>query len=230
MAIDPLFAQPLGRRALQQSARSLSQITARRRNSLSCGATTAAFFALGPNFAQRRGLDAGGIAAVMASGTLGGALMAWPLGWVSDRMDRRIVIIGAALTASAALLVLTALIPSGAPLPLLCFCVALLGATIVPTYSVVMAHVNDFRCERPVRCCLKLFASDPGDRCCRRSFACWYGHGRMGAWTGLHTHRRAVLIVGWGFCCLGGLGQPSTKEISSLSHRFRSAHNSRPRT
>ena len=94
-----------------------------------CGATTAAFFALGPNFAQRRGLDAGGIAAVMASGTLGGALMAWPLGWVSDRMDRRIVIIGAALTASAALLVLTALIPSGAPLPLLCFCVALLGAT-----------------------------------------------------------------------------------------------------
>jgi MFS family permease len=108
-----------------------------------CGATTSAFFALGPNFAQRRGLDAGGIAAIMASGTLGGFLLAWPLGWLSDRMDRRIVIIGAAVTATSSLVVLTAFIPLGASLLLLCGCVALFGATIVPTYSIVMAHVND---------------------------------------------------------------------------------------
>jgi MFS family permease len=108
-----------------------------------CGGTTSAFFALGPNFAQRRGLDAGGIAAIMASGTLGGFLMAWPLGWLSDRVHRRIVIIGAAVTATSSLVVLTALIPPDAPLPLLCVYVALLGATIVPTYSIVIAHVND---------------------------------------------------------------------------------------
>jgi MFS family permease len=108
-----------------------------------CGAATGAFFALGPNFAQRRGLDAGGIAAIMACGTLGGFLTAWPLGWLSDYMDRRIVIIGAAVTAASSLVVLTALIPPGGSLPLLCVCVAPLGATIVPTYSIVIAHVND---------------------------------------------------------------------------------------
>src|SRR5262249_38399033 len=47
------------------------------------GATTGAFFALGPVFAQKRGLDTGEIAIFMSCGTLGGFLMAWPLGWLS---------------------------------------------------------------------------------------------------------------------------------------------------
>ena len=59
-----------------------------------CGVATSAFFTLGPVFAQRRNLDTGGVAAFMASGTLGGFLMAWPVGWLSDRLDRRRVIIG----------------------------------------------------------------------------------------------------------------------------------------
>jgi hypothetical protein len=50
------------------------------------GATTSTFFALGPVFAQKRGLDTAGIAAFMSCGTLGGFLMAWPLGWLSDRI------------------------------------------------------------------------------------------------------------------------------------------------
>jgi len=45
-----------------------------------CGVTTSAFFALGPIFAQRKGLDTAGVALFMASGTLGGFLMAWPVG------------------------------------------------------------------------------------------------------------------------------------------------------
>jgi len=47
----------------------------------------------------------------MASGTLGGFLLAWPIGWLSDRFDRRFVIIAAALTATAALFTVIALVP-----------------------------------------------------------------------------------------------------------------------
>jgi MFS family permease len=108
-----------------------------------CGVTTSAFFALGPILAQRKGLDTAGVAAFMASGTLGGFLMAWPVGWLSDRLDRRRVIIGAAIAASASLFVMKALVPDEPSRWMLYLCAAIFGGTIVPTYSVVMAHVND---------------------------------------------------------------------------------------
>jgi MFS family permease len=69
--------------------------------------------------------------------------MAWPLGWLSDRLDRRIVIIGTAIAASASLFAMSVLVPVSASPLLLYICVALLGAMIVPTYSIVLAHVND---------------------------------------------------------------------------------------
>jgi MFS family permease len=107
------------------------------------GATSSAFFSLGPLFAQQRGLDTGEIAIFMASGTLGGFLMAWPLGWLSDRLDRRLVIICAAAVAAIGLLVMMAILPRGAYAWKLYLCVAVFGATIIPTYSIIIAHVND---------------------------------------------------------------------------------------
>jgi MFS family permease len=108
-----------------------------------CGVTTSAFFALGPIFAQRRGLDTAGVAIFMACGTLGGFLLTWPLGWLSDRLDRRLAVIGAAIIAAVTLLTIVAVVPNDAPRWILYLCVAIFGGTIVPTYSVVMAHVND---------------------------------------------------------------------------------------
>ena len=108
-----------------------------------CGVTTSAFFTLGPIFAQRRGLDTGGVAVFMACGTLGGFLLTWPLGWLSDRIDRRLAVIGAAVTAAVTLMTIVVLVPKQAPHWILYLCVAIFGGTIVPTYSVVMAHVND---------------------------------------------------------------------------------------
>jgi MFS family permease len=69
--------------------------------------------------------------------------MAWPLGWLSDRLDRRLVIIGAAVTAAVTLFSIMALLPEEPSRWIVYLCVALFGGTIVPTYSVVMAHVND---------------------------------------------------------------------------------------
>jgi MFS family permease len=110
---------------------------------LLCGVTTGAFFALGPLLAQRRGLHTSGIAVFMASATFGGFLLAWPLGGLSDRLDRRIVVIAAAIVAAACLLVMMAFVPRDAAHITDYACIALFGGTVVPTYSIVMAHVND---------------------------------------------------------------------------------------
>ena len=107
------------------------------------GVTTGAFFTLGPIFAEQRGLNTRQIAVFMASGTLGGFVAAWPLGLLSDRHDRRLVIIGAASVAAASLLAMMALVPGDAYPWLLYLCVAVFGGMIIPTYSLALAHLSD---------------------------------------------------------------------------------------
>ncbi len=126
----------IGLRGLRQS--SFGVVAA-----LLSGVTTGAFFTLGPVFAHQRGLDIGEIAIFMASGTFGGFVTALPFGWLSDRFDRRLIIIGAAVAAATTLLAMITLVPLGAAPWLLYLCVALFGATFMPTYSIVIAHVND---------------------------------------------------------------------------------------
>lgn len=108
-----------------------------------CGITTSSFFALGPVWAQERGLNTTEIAVFMTCGTLGGFLTTWPLGWLSDRMDRRHVIIGAAAMAASILLALIHFVPPTVPVELLFVYVAIFGGSVIPTYSIVTAHVND---------------------------------------------------------------------------------------
>jgi MFS family permease len=107
------------------------------------GVTTGAFFTLGPIFAEGRGLSIGEIAIFMASGTVGGFVAAWPLGLLSDRYDRRLVITGAAAAAAASLIAMLALVPGDAYPWLLYLCVALFGGMIIPTYSLALAHLSD---------------------------------------------------------------------------------------
>jgi MFS family permease len=89
------------------------------------GLAIGGFWGMGANFAQSIGLDVGGISAFMAA-VLGGTLaFHWPLGWLSDRVPRNLVIAGAAL-ASAASAIGVALAVE-APLPLLLAAGALFG-------------------------------------------------------------------------------------------------------
>jgi MFS family permease len=109
-----------------------------------CGICTASFFSLGPLLAQQIGLDETGTAIFMAAGTLGGFVMTWPFGWLSDRVDRRGLIVGVAIVATAILTAFVTLLPEGLPDWVVFTVVAIFGAVIIPTYSIVIAHVNDF--------------------------------------------------------------------------------------
>ncbi|MDT8439393.1 MAG: MFS transporter [Wenzhouxiangellaceae bacterium] len=56
------------------------------------GASAGAFWGLGPVFASALGLDTRGIAIFMALTILGGILLLWPIGRISDRFPRRTVL------------------------------------------------------------------------------------------------------------------------------------------
>jgi len=105
------------------------------------GLANGAFWALGPVFAQNEGFNINEIAYFMSAVVLGGALAQWPLGTLSDRMDRRLVMLGAAITAMLAALGLM-LMPSADKLSLV-LVGALFGAGAFPLYALAVAHAND---------------------------------------------------------------------------------------
>ncbi len=65
------------------------------------GLNNGAFWGLGALFAQRIGLSEGGIALFMSLTILGGALLQWPIGQLSDHYDRRRVLIAVSLLTAA---------------------------------------------------------------------------------------------------------------------------------
>ena len=75
----------------------------------------------------------------MVTGTLAGAAVQLPVGWLSDRVDRRLVVagLGAGGAAGATALLMGAF--DGGPVA----GVALVGATMLPIYSLCVAHAND---------------------------------------------------------------------------------------
>lgn len=107
---------------------------------LASGLLNSAFLGLTPLYGTRIGLDARTTVWLLTAFQLGSFLFQWPLGRLSDRMDRRLVIAGCA-TAVAALSVITALASAGfwlLPLYLL------LGGASLTFYAVAMAHASDF--------------------------------------------------------------------------------------
>jgi MFS family permease len=104
------------------------------------GIATGAFWSLGAVAAVGVGLPARDAAIFMGIFTATGALAQWPVGRVSDRIDRRIVLI-AILVAAAIVGVLLAVLPR---VEWLWFVLAgFLGAAMAPTYSVAAAHAYD---------------------------------------------------------------------------------------
>jgi MFS family permease len=105
------------------------------------GLINGAFWSLAPVAASSAGLDTTGIATFIGVTVFGGALSQWPFGRLSDRLDRRIVMVATAglSAATGLLLFLASLYWSPAVLPL----AFAFGAFTFPLYALSVAHVND---------------------------------------------------------------------------------------
>ncbi|MEC9368624.1 MAG: MFS transporter [Pseudomonadota bacterium] len=108
---------------------------------LTLGLTNSAFRLVGPLYAERMGLDTAGVAIFVAANIVGGALLQYPLGYLSDRYDRRWLVIVATLGAALAGLFLSG-VEAGSAL-LIYAGSFLFGAFAIPLYSLSIAHAND---------------------------------------------------------------------------------------
>jgi MFS family permease len=105
------------------------------------GMVTGTFWALGPLYASSRNLTPENVGLFMTAVILGGAALQFPLGRLSDRLDRRVVILGVTSCGAAATLAMWWFTPDGSDwLFALAF---LFGATSMPLYALCVAHAND---------------------------------------------------------------------------------------
>jgi MFS family permease len=105
------------------------------------GMQQGAFWSLGPVFADRIGLDTLAITLFMSMAVIGGAIGQWPLGKLSDRIDRRQVLAGACVVAAAVGIAIRYLYPTlgeGVMIMTLVW-----GLMTFPLYSICAAHMND---------------------------------------------------------------------------------------
>ncbi len=90
------------------------------------------------------GLSSGAIGSLIGFMTLGGMLFQFPLGKLSDRIDRRLVIVGAPGLAMPICFFIAMQTHPANNLALLYVSVAVLGGLTLPLYSICMAHMNDY--------------------------------------------------------------------------------------
>jgi MFS family permease len=108
---------------------------------LGVGVANGAYWALGPVFAHAKGLDSNQIAYFMTAVIVGGAVVQYPIGYLSDRVDRRTVLIAITMIASLASL---ALAHTGTGPTLWLYSAAVLfGASAMPMYGLAIAHASD---------------------------------------------------------------------------------------
>ncbi len=103
------------------------------------GAIYSALFGMTGVYGVQAGLSVGQISILAAAIYAGGIFTIFPIGWLSDRMDRRILIVavcvmGAAAAVAAIFLEFWGVVAAA----------ALVGGAVNPLYSLVIAYTNDF--------------------------------------------------------------------------------------
>jgi MFS family permease len=105
------------------------------------GGVFAGIFGMASVFGTEKGLSVSQIALFVASIYTGGLLAQFPIGWISDRMDRRKLIMG--LTAFGAVVTLAGTF-FAASVPVVMVLGFLIGGVANPLYSLLIAYTNDF--------------------------------------------------------------------------------------
>jgi MFS family permease len=105
------------------------------------GLANGAFGTLAPIFGQGIGMPVAGVAFLVAGAIVGGALMQAPVGRLSDRMDRRRLLVGIALAGTVLALGIF-LVDLREPAVVIVV-VAVLGGAMHTLYPVAVAHAND---------------------------------------------------------------------------------------
>ncbi|WP_113156252.1 MFS transporter [Nitratireductor sp. OM-1] len=108
---------------------------------LSVGLTNSAFRIVGPIYGQSIGLSVSEIATFMSAGIIGGAVMQYPLGALSDRRDRRQILLGTTIGALISALIIVWFAGDDRTANMLL--VFLFGAFAMSLYSLSAAHAND---------------------------------------------------------------------------------------
>ncbi len=104
--------------------------------------SSASFRMVGPIYGQEVGLSAGQIAWFLSAFVLGGALAQFPIGWLADKYDRRVVLIWLSVAAMASCFI--TVMASGMGTVGIMLTAGLFGLTTFPIYSVAAAHAHDF--------------------------------------------------------------------------------------
>ena len=112
------------------------------------GIAHSALFSMGPVYATRLGLAVDRLSFFIAAALFGGLILQWPIGWLSDRFDRRKVIVAVAWIAAGA--AFGAGVGGVDSYALLIGSTALLGGMSLPLYSLCGAHTNDHLTPRQI--------------------------------------------------------------------------------
>ncbi|HEX3945453.1 MAG TPA: MFS transporter [Rhizomicrobium sp.] len=108
---------------------------------IAVGFANAACWTFLPVYAHDQHLTRGLLSGFMSAFTLGGALIQVPVGRLSDRMDRRVIVAGASLCAAA--LGVAMWYFGGRSQTATLTLVALFGMAALPIYGLSVAHAND---------------------------------------------------------------------------------------
>ena len=109
---------------------------------LATGLSHSAVFGYGAIYASSINLTIFEVSLYMTIITSAGALSQWPIGYISDRIDRRVILVGVSFIASG--LSLFFIFANFMPLPLFLLITGLFSIACLPMYSLAVAHTNDF--------------------------------------------------------------------------------------
>jgi MFS family permease len=105
------------------------------------GGVFSAQFGMASVYGSEAGLSVGEISTFVATIFIGGMITQYPIGWLSDRMDRRALIV---LTAAVGAVGASIGVMSNGDFTLILVAAFLMGSTSNPLYSLLLAYTNDF--------------------------------------------------------------------------------------